>query len=334
MPDPSPPPPPLVVGSLPYTLLRAGLLGSERYLEALRLVRDDDAWRRWGQRALLALAVGQILAGIVFFFAFNWAEMPPIAKLGVIQAGNALCVVGAWIGRRRPVAWEAFVTAAATLVGVLLAVFGQIYQTGADAYTLFVGWALLILPWVAMAQALVPWVLWLAIVGVGATTYAKQIALPMGWIEPESVAVALAGFYAVALAAREAAARHGWDWLRPPWPRRLLVAAILAVTFTAAAPVPFQTVLDRNDALALAGLAVAIVGLGVAYQRLRDFASVVLAVLAASLFLTLAGFRLVVEIEAEFALIGWFGGLAVIVVVFGAAVQLLKRLRDGMAEHG
>ena len=120
--------------------------------------------------------------------------------------------------------------------------------------------------------------------------------------------------------------------MRPLWPRWLLVAAILGLSFAAAAPVPFQTTLDRSDAVALAGLTLAIVGLGVAYQRLRDFPSVVLAVLAGSLFLTLAGFRLVAEVD--FALLGWFGGLAVILAVFGAAVRLLKRLRDRMTDHG
>ena len=91
--------------ALPHALLRAGLLAPARYLEAVGAVRDDGFWHRWGQAALLALAVGQVLAGIVFFFAFNWADLPPFAKLGAIQAGIALCVAGAWLGRRRPVAW-------------------------------------------------------------------------------------------------------------------------------------------------------------------------------------------------------------------------------------
>ena len=37
--------------------------------------------------------------------------------------------------------------ATAFLSGILLAVFGQVYQTGADPYGLFLAWALLILPW-------------------------------------------------------------------------------------------------------------------------------------------------------------------------------------------
>ena len=78
---------PLQGSALVHALLRAGLIAPERYLEALRTVRDDRFWRHWGRRVLLALAVGQILAGIVFFFAFNWADLPPFAKLGVIQAG-------------------------------------------------------------------------------------------------------------------------------------------------------------------------------------------------------------------------------------------------------
>ena len=319
--------------ALPHALLRAGLLAPARYLEAVGAVRDDGFWHRWGQAALLALAVGQVLAGIVFFFAFNWADLPPFAKLGAIQAGIALCVAGAWLGRRRPVAWEALLTSAAMLVGVLLAVFGQIYQTGADAYTLFVGWAALILPWVAMSRALAPWALWLVVAGIGDAAYAAQIAMPMDWIAPQAVAALMALFYAGALAARESLARRpGLAWLRPLWPRRLLVAAILGLTFAAAAPSTFATGLGRDDWLALAVFTVAAVGLALIYRRLDDFPSVVLAVLAISLLVTLAGLRVVWETED--ALLGWFGMLAVVLTVFGASLALLRRLREEMLAHG
>jgi len=230
-------------------------------------------------------------------------------------------------------AWEALLTSAAMLVGVLLAVFGQIYQTGADAYTLFVGWAALILPWVALSGALAPWILWLVVAGVGAAAYAAQIVLPMGWLAPQEVAALLALFYAAALAAREGLApRPGLGWLRPLWPRWLLVAAILGLTFAAAAPAAFADGLVGADWLALALFAAASVGLALVYRRLRDFPSVVLAVLAASLLVTLAGLRVVWETDV--ALLGWFGMLAVVLAVFGAALSLLRRLREEMLAHG
>ncbi|MBC8290414.1 MAG: DUF2157 domain-containing protein, partial [Planctomycetes bacterium] len=46
--------------------------------------------------------------------------------------------------------------------GVFLAVFGQVYQTGADEWLLFAGWAGLILPWTALSRFEALWILWLA----------------------------------------------------------------------------------------------------------------------------------------------------------------------------
>ena len=43
--------------------------------------------------------------------------------------------------------------AASVLVGVLLAVIGQVYHTGADAYSLFAAWTLLILPWTLASRS-------------------------------------------------------------------------------------------------------------------------------------------------------------------------------------
>lgn len=318
--------------ALPYALLRAGLIQPARYLEAVGVVRDEAFWRRWGQAALLALAVGQILAGIVFFFAFNWADLPPFGKLATVQAGIVLCAVGAWIGRDRPAAWSALVTAAATLVGVLLAVFGQIYQTGADAYTLFVGWALLILPWVVLSRTLATWALWLLVAGVGGSAWATQIAIPLGWIEAEPVAALLALFYAFALLARELAARRRGGWLAPLWPRRLLAAAILALTFAAAVPVVFSSDPGPAGWLALAALVVAVTGLGALGRRARDLPVVVLAVLAGSLFLCTVGGRLAVETNDGSA--GSLLFLVVVGAVFAGAFNLLQRARAGMAAHG
>ena len=323
---------PLQGSALVHALLRAGLIAPERYLEALRTVRDDRFWRHWGRRVLLALAVGQILAGIVFFFAFNWADLPPFAKLGVIQAGIVICTLGAWLGRNQPIAWEALLTAACVLVGVLLAVFGQIYQTGADAYTLFVGWAALILPWVLASRALVPWAVWLVVTGAGAVTYAVQIAIPLGWISLEGAVLLLALFYGFALLVRETAMRYGIPWLRPLWPRRLLVAAILTLTLSTAVSGLFESVIIPDGWMAVAGYSTAAIGLGIVCVRLLDLPAVLMAVLSGCLFLTAAGGRIVFEwLDPE---VGAFSGLVMLVLaVFGSAFALLRRLRDWMAAH-
>ena len=56
---------------------------------------------------------------------------------------------------------------AALLVGALLALVGQTYQTGADTFELFAVCAAAILPWVLVACFPTLWVLWLAGCGTG-----------------------------------------------------------------------------------------------------------------------------------------------------------------------
>ncbi|MFT5094357.1 MAG: putative membrane protein, partial [Porticoccaceae bacterium] len=127
---------------------------------------SSTAWWPWAEKALLFLGLALTLSGVVCFFAWNWDAMPGLVKLAIVQAGIVACCVAAYQKKIATLPGKAAITAAAVLVGVFLAVFGQVYQTGADAYQLFVGWALLILPWVVMCRLAGLWVLRLAIVNV------------------------------------------------------------------------------------------------------------------------------------------------------------------------
>ena len=146
-----------------YSLREAGVLSGSKFRDAAFVVRDRRYWATWALRALLALGAGHFLAGVIFFFAFNWADMPAMAKFGVIEAGLAATALGAlFVGIRRP-AGQALLIAATIFLGALLAVTGQVYQTGADAYELFVAWALLALPWTLASPNPVQWLVWLAV---------------------------------------------------------------------------------------------------------------------------------------------------------------------------
>ena len=96
-------------------------------------------------RALLALGVGQFLAGVVFFFAYNWNDLSDIAKFAVIETALAIALGGALLIGLDRVFGQMLLIAASVLTGVLLAVIGQVYQTGADVFELFAAWAVLIL---------------------------------------------------------------------------------------------------------------------------------------------------------------------------------------------
>jgi len=139
--------------------------GLQMALRRLGYLPDAAAWRRFGNLALLAAGSLLVLAGIVFFFAFNWAALHRFAKMALAALPLALsaALAARLAGQRAGRAW---LGAAVALTGVLLAVIGQIYQTGADSELLFAGWAALTLPWVAAGCAPWLWLFWLLIVNV------------------------------------------------------------------------------------------------------------------------------------------------------------------------
>ena len=103
----------------------------------------------WGLFWRLVTANAGVLffvSGVICFFAYNWAAMPPFAKFGLIAGVMAACGGFALLRGFASMAGGLALLACGLLAGPLLAVYGQIYQTGADAWELFRGWALFLAP--------------------------------------------------------------------------------------------------------------------------------------------------------------------------------------------
>lgn len=114
-------------------------------------------------------------------FAYNWDELPKFAKLGIVEVLLVASVLLATFTRWNKLVKQILLTGATFLIGTLFAVFGQIYQTGADAYDLFLGWTLFTILW-AVAIRFAP--LWLTFIGLLCTTiwlYNIQIASANSW---------------------------------------------------------------------------------------------------------------------------------------------------------
>jgi uncharacterized membrane protein len=210
--------------------LRGHITAAQRAI-ALEQLYGPKHWLLWIGRLLLSLGVACLLSGIVFFFAFNWQALFRFTKLGVIEAGMVLSLLGAYVLRRNPLAVGMFSLCASVLVGVFLAVFGQIYQTGANAYSLFLGWAVLSAPWVLLARFLPLWAAWVVLVNVTLVLYVDQTLHigTMNIIYP--MCGMLMALNACLLAAREGWLVRGCAWLAPTWPRRLLGVMILTPGF-------------------------------------------------------------------------------------------------------
>src|SRR5690606_37988950 len=101
---------------------------------------------------LLGQAGSFLIAGIIFFFAYNWADMLKFMKLGLLEVLIVAVTFAAVFKKLSSTAKNVLLTASTMLMGVLFAVFGQIYQTGANAYDFFLGWTMCVALWVVVAR--------------------------------------------------------------------------------------------------------------------------------------------------------------------------------------
>lgn len=195
--------------------------------EAMELTSPPLTFKTWSERLLLALAVLFVSASILLFFAFNWAHIPPFVKMGGILALIAVLALVNWLLLKldKKFAADLVLIMAAFVVGVFMAVFGQIYQTGADSYTLFLTWAIMILPWVFMARFAALWVMWLVVCNIAMATW-WDLRLLEAVFEGEDIAIAMSLFHLALYCAALLAIKLGEDWLDKRWMRLILAVGI------------------------------------------------------------------------------------------------------------
>ena len=218
-------------------LSQRGTISAHVRLESLNWLHPAHLWARWAMVMLMAFGAALVLTGIVFFFAFNWASIPDLAKLAVIEAGIVLSALGAWVLPAESLPGRLLLMAASVLTGVFLAVFGQIYQTGADVWQLFALWAGLITLWTLIGRFLPLWVLWLGLINLAFYLWWDSTPL-LRKDDTSALYLMHALIIGLVLLAREwllpdedteKAAK--FRWLSPQWTRWLLLVGMLVFLF-------------------------------------------------------------------------------------------------------
>lgn len=208
----------------------AGALPRERLRDALRaagVTPTGEQWQAFLERLLTWLGATLIAAAAVHFIAANWPAMGRFAKFALVEAALVVVLgVVTWRGLDA-LAGRAALFAAALLMGVLLALVGQVYQTGADTFELFAAWAAVIVVWVCAGRQPALWLLWIALVDIAILLYfrtsvARGLDLPAVLFAPTVAWWVIFALDAVALAAWERAGAVRGGWIAARWVPRVL----------------------------------------------------------------------------------------------------------------
>lgn len=208
-----------------------GLISAAARDAGLELIEPPRRWGLWAARLMTVLGAAMVLAGIVWFFAFNWNAIPPLAKLAGIAVLLAAAVAVVLVGGFDRLSADVGGTASVLLVGVFMAVDGQIHQTGADAWQLFAGWAVLTLGWALTLRSAAAWALWTAVANVALVTWWDE-ARPDG-VQASALHLAVIVLDGALLALREVLVMRGHGWAMRRWTRIYLALPILAVVVVA-----------------------------------------------------------------------------------------------------
>lgn len=235
----------------------------QRAANLLGLYPSLPRWRGFLDNLLLWLSALALGFALLFFIAYNWTAMGRMGRFGLVELALVVAL-GAyfWQKGRGPVA-QAALFAAALVVGGLLALFGQTYQTGADPWQLFFTWSLMILPWALVARLPALWLLVIALWNLAASLY-HQTFNAVWFLEGDaSLAWTLLLINGVALALWEFTGRL-LPWLDTGWPQRILATGVgAAATWLALIDI-------SGDALGI-GLLVYVLVLGAIYWVYRHF---------------------------------------------------------------
>jgi uncharacterized membrane protein len=301
----------------------------DRALEIATATPDSASWRGFLTRALTFLGAALVLAGVVCFFAFNWDRIGRFGKLGLIEAGIVVAAIIGW-WRLPRLSGQIATTAAAVLVGPLLGVYGQTYQTGADPYGLFLTWAVLVAPWVVAARFTTLWVLEVILLDIGLALWWSQVGMPSRARGDFGPNVMIGLVHIAAIAAWEWQLRREEPWLTEKWAaHELALAGFVALLLPAAAfvldPVDHTHAVNVADAI---GLALFVAGVAVAfwyYQQVRPDRFMVTAAGAAGLALAalVVGRLVMVDLDLEA-----FGLLLVALFVLAEITYGLRWLRQ------
>ncbi len=216
-------------------LIEQGRVSQSKVDDALALLKirpDGLAWSKFVDFVLLCLGGLSLAFSLLFFIAYNWAEIGRFTKFGLVEVSIVVSVLVFVMQKKDAVVGKVALLVACVLLGVLMALFGQTYQTGADPWQLFFNWALLMLPWAVIGRFSAIWSLWITLLNLSIVLYFESMRSAL-WSVFDSTNLwwVLLIFNTALLVVWECVFGR-FAWLKDRWPVRLLaVASGVSVTW-------------------------------------------------------------------------------------------------------
>jgi uncharacterized membrane protein len=310
---------------------RAATLSAPALERGLALATETPDPRAWGaflSRALALLGAGLVLSGVVCFVAYNWDRVGRFGKFALIELAIVGATLVAW--RKLPrITGQVALLGAAVLVGPLLGVFGQTYQTGADPYGLFLTWLLVILPWVIVSRFTALWVIALVLLDTSIVLYWTQVVGVRDARSALYLPIVVATIHFAAIAAWEWQYRRAQPWLAERWaPRLVAVFGFFGLWLPAVIFAVADAEAGLAGALGFAGLAAAIAVTLHYYRRVRsDLLMVTDAVTFGMAFVTAVVGRVVFKV-LELDALGLFVMAAFVIWQITLGLAWFRRSRN------
>lgn len=184
---------------------------------------NSNNWHTFIDRTLLMLGGLSLAFSLMFFVAYNWNDIGKYAKFGLVQIAIIVAIGCYWKLGADKLSAKVSLLVGSILVGVLLALYGQTYQTGADPWQLFFSWALLLIPWALLGRFPAIWVIWLLLINLSLLLY-HQTVRNVFWLLFDSEVLLLWQlfiFNGLALVVWEYLSSR-IEWLSARWAVRLL----------------------------------------------------------------------------------------------------------------
>jgi len=136
----------------------------------LKSYPNTKDWLKFIDKALLISGALSITIGIIFFIAYNWANMGKFFKIPLVEF-SLIAAFLTYYFSKNPLISKTALYIFAILIGALLALIGQIYQMGADSYELFLYWALFVTPFALINQDKTLWLIVIILLNISLALY-------------------------------------------------------------------------------------------------------------------------------------------------------------------